>query len=70
EQDRKLASELTAQLSDALSPTNFLASNPAALRTMLESRGQSVVDGLDNFANDMQRGGGKLAISQSDESAF
>lgn len=70
EQDRKLALELTAQLSDALSPTNFLASNPAALRTMLESRGQSVVDGLDNFANDMQRGGGELAISQSDESAF
>jgi len=70
EPDRKLAAELTDQLANALSPTNFLASNPVALRTMLESRGQSVIDGLDNFAGDIKRGGGKLAVTQSDESAF
>jgi polyhydroxyalkanoate synthase len=53
---------------DAMSPTNFLWSNPAALRRAMETRGQSVLAGLRNFFHDMAHNGGKP--SQVDSSAF
>ena len=59
-----------SQFIDAMSPTNMLATNPAALRTMIETKGQSVLDGLRNARSDLQRGDGRLAISQTDEEAF
>ena len=58
------------QLTDALSPSNFLMSNPAALRAMAESKGESLVKGLQNLSADLERGGGKLAISQTDYEQF
>lgn len=59
-----------SQFVDAMAPTNMLATNPAALRAMIETNGQSLVDGLRNARNDLQRGGGRLAITQTDEDAF
>jgi polyhydroxyalkanoate synthase len=53
---------------DAMSPTNFLWSNPAALRRAMETRGQSVLAGLRNFFHDMAHNGGKP--SQVDASPF
>ena len=59
------------QAVDAASPSNFLMSNPAVLRTMIQTQGQSLVKGVENFANDLQRGGGMhLAITQTDMNAF
>lgn len=58
------------QFVDAMSPTNMLVTNPAAIRAMIETNGQSLVDGLRNARNDLQRGGGRLAITQTDEEAF
>ena len=55
-----------SQWVDAASPSNFLATNPKAQQTLLESRGESLKSGLDNLMNDIQRG----RISQTDESAF
>ena len=60
----------TKLLTDAFSPSNFLMSNPAALRAMVESKGESLLKGVENFAADMERGGGKLAISQTDMDQF
>ena len=60
----------TQMLTDALSPSNFLLSNPAALREAMETHGQSLVAGMQNFADDLQRGGGKLNISQTDFEQF
>ncbi|MBV9996772.1 MAG: class I poly(R)-hydroxyalkanoic acid synthase [Caulobacteraceae bacterium] len=60
----------TRMLTDAVSPTNFLLSNPAALREVMESRGESIAKGMENFAADLARGGGHLAISQTDYSEF
>lgn len=60
----------TRQLIDALCPTNFLASNPAALQEAIRTRGESLVRGMQNFAADLQRGEGQLAISQTDMSRF
>ena len=57
-------------LTDAFSPSNFLASNPVALKAMVESGGDSLVKGMEQFAADIERGGGQLAISQSDSSRF
>lgn len=57
-------------LTDAFSPSNFLASNPAALREAMQSRGESLVKGMQNFAEDLARGGGQLAISQTDYQMF
>ena len=68
--DKRKAQFYTRQTIDALSPTNFFATNPAALRAMLKTGGQSLVDGLRNARADIARGGGRLSISQSDESPF
>jgi polyhydroxyalkanoate synthase len=57
-------------MTDAIAPTNFLASNPAALREIIETGGESLVRGMENFAEDLERGGGKLAISQTDVEQF
>jgi polyhydroxyalkanoate synthase len=57
-------------LTDAFSPSNFLASNPVALREAMQSRGESLVKGMENFASDLTRGGGQLAISQTDYAMF
>ncbi|MEQ9317228.1 MAG: class I poly(R)-hydroxyalkanoic acid synthase [Henriciella sp.] len=68
--DKRKAQFYTRQTVDALSPTNFFATNPAALKAMLESGGQSLVDGLRNARKDIQRGRGRLSISQTDETPF
>ena len=60
----------TKMLTDAFSPSNFLISNPAALREAMQSQGESLVKGAQNFAADLARGGGQLAISQTDAEKF
>jgi polyhydroxyalkanoate synthase len=67
---KRRAEFFTKLLTDAFSPTNFLASNPAALRELVATRGESLVKGMENFASDIERGGGKLAISQTDYARF
>ncbi len=56
----------TQQWIDAVSPTNFLVSNPDAQQKLFESGGKSLTAGLENLLADMQRG----RISQTDETAF
>ncbi|HEX4182200.1 MAG TPA: class I poly(R)-hydroxyalkanoic acid synthase, partial [Caulobacteraceae bacterium] len=60
----------TKMLTDAFSPSNFLISNPQALREVARTRGESLVRGMENFAGDLERGGGKLSISQTDSTPF
>lgn len=57
---------VTQQWLDALSPANFLATNPEAQQKLLESRGASLVKGIENLMADLSKG----RISQTDESAF
>ncbi len=56
----------TRQFIDAMSPANFAATNPDAIRLALETRGQSVTAGMANLLDDMQRG----RVSMTDETAF
>jgi polyhydroxyalkanoate synthase len=60
----------TRMLTDAFSPSNFLLSNPVALREAMETNGESILRGVQNFAADLERGGGQLAISQTDLKRF
>ena len=43
---------------DAMSPTNYLFLNPAALRMAFETRGASVAKGMKNALNDLRNNGG------------
>ncbi|CAG9213751.1 Poly(3-hydroxyalkanoate) polymerase subunit PhaC [Paraburkholderia sabiae] len=54
------------QWTAAASPSNFFALNPEAQKTLLESNGESLRQGVMNLLSDMQRG----KISQTDESRF
>ncbi|MCQ8896231.1 class I poly(R)-hydroxyalkanoic acid synthase [Limnobacter humi] len=54
------------QLVGALSPANFFATNPEAQKKLLETKGESLRQALDNLMHDLQKG----RISQTDESAF
>src|SRR5262249_28797553 len=54
------------QVIDALSPANFIATNPEALRLALETRGESITRGVLNLVEDTHRG----RIATTDEKAF
>jgi polyhydroxyalkanoate synthase len=60
----------TRQFLSALSPSNFLALNPAARTRFIETEGQSVLDGFRNLLDDLEHGEGRLDISTNDKEAF
>ncbi len=70
ERTRKRVEFFTRQFADALSPSNFLLTNPEVLRETLRTSGENLVRGLDNLLHDLKRGGGKLAIRQTDDTKF
>jgi polyhydroxyalkanoate synthase len=67
---KRKAAFFIKQAVDAASPSNFLITNPAALRTLLQTHGQSLLKGVDNLAADLKRGHGQLAITQTDIDAY
>ena len=60
----------TRQFVDALSPSNFLFTNPEVLRVTLESGGENLVSGLQNMLEDLECGKGAFRIRMTDENAF
>jgi len=60
----------TKQFVDAMAPTNFVATNPEVLRTTVETGGQNLVNGLQNFMRDFDQERGMLRTRMTDESAF
>lgn len=60
----------TRQYLEAMSPTNFAATNPAVLRETVETKGESLLRGLQNLLEDFETGDGKLKIKMADEDAF
>ncbi len=58
------------QLSSALSPSNFLATNPELIRQTLDESGANLVRGMAMLAEDLEAGKGELKIRQSDPSKF
>ena len=60
----------TRQYTDALSPSNFLMTNPEVLRATLDTGGENLIKGLQNLLDDLERGKGQLQISMTDPDAF
>ena len=60
----------TRQFVDAMSPTNFLMTNPEVLRRTAESGGENLLRGLSNLLSDLERGRGKLRIRMTDDTKF
>jgi polyhydroxyalkanoate synthase subunit PhaC len=60
----------TRQFVDAMSPSNFVATNPEVLTTTLETGGQNLLHGLENLLADLDRGEGRLSITMTDMKSF
>ncbi|MDT7951150.1 MAG: class I poly(R)-hydroxyalkanoic acid synthase [Acetobacteraceae bacterium] len=58
------------QFVDAMSPSNFLLTNPEVLRKTAETGGENLLRGLNNLLADLERGRGKLTIKMTDMDAF
>ena len=54
------------QFIDAVSPSNFPATNPEVIRKAIETRSASLTDGMKNLIDDLQKG----RITRADESAY
>ena len=60
----------TRQFVDAMSPSNFIATNPQVLTATLNTGGQNLLHGLEHMLADLDRGEGRLQIAMTDMTAF
>lgn len=58
------------QISSALSPTNFVTTNPQLYRETVATNGANLVKGMQMFAEDVAAGRGDLRLRQTDTSKF
>src|SRR3954454_3818718 len=70
EHPRHKAEFYVRQLSSALSPSNFLATNPELIRTTIQENGANLVRGMKMLAEDIEAGKGELKMRQSDPERF
>ncbi len=71
--DNKTAQKVdfySRQFIDAMSPSNFLMTNPEVLRKTAETGGENLLKGLNNLLGDLERGRGRLRIKMIDTEAF
>jgi polyhydroxyalkanoate synthase len=70
EHTKQKAGFYVKQLAGALSPSNFVATNPELLQTTIKENGENLVRGLRMLAEDMEAGRGDLKIRQSRTEGF
>jgi len=70
ESTRKKAEFYLKQIANAISPSNFVLTNPELLRETLSSNGENLVRGMHMLSEDIKAGQGQLKIRQSDHSVF
>jgi polyhydroxyalkanoate synthase subunit PhaC len=58
------------QLTAALSPSNFAATNPEVVKKTIATSGDNLVRGIQMLSEDLARGKGTLKIRQSDDANF
>jgi polyhydroxyalkanoate synthase len=57
---------LARQYLDAAAPSNFAATNPEFVKLAVETKGQSITEGINNLIRDLEKG----RISMTDDTAF
>jgi polyhydroxyalkanoate synthase len=67
---RQKAQFYVRQLSGALSPSNFIPTNPELIRETFKESGANLVRGMKMLAEDLEAGGGELKIRQTDPTRF
>jgi len=67
---RQKAEFYTRQLANAVSPSNFLLTNPELMRDTLSENAENLVRGMKMLAEDIEAGQGYLKLRQSDASKF
>jgi polyhydroxyalkanoate synthase len=71
EQTAKKIDFYTRQYIDALSPSNFVMTNPEVLRETMASGGQNLVKGLNHLLEDLESGNGQqVRVKMTDPAAF
>jgi len=63
--DRRRAAFWWRKWLNAMAPTNFLLTNPVAMRKAAESNGESLIRGMRNFLGDLQAG--NIRMTRSDD---
>jgi polyhydroxyalkanoate synthase len=64
------ASFYVKQVANAISPSNFILTNPELFRETMASDGENLVRGMKMLAEDIEAGHGELKLRQSDYSKF
>ena len=70
EHTRKKAEFYVRQIANAISPSNFVFTNPELLRETLASNAENLVRGMQMLGEDIKAGHGHLKIRQSDHGEF
>jgi len=60
----------TRQFVEALSPSNFVMTNPQVVAATAESGGENLINGLKNLLEDLDEDTGRLNIRMTDDDAF
>lgn len=71
--DKRMAKRVqffTRQYLDALSPANFLHTNPQLMAETIQSHGKNLLRGLQNLLTDIEAGSSRLIIKMTDTDAF
>ena len=70
ERTKHKASFYMKQIANAVSPSNFILTNPELFRETVASNGENLVRGMRMLAEDIEAGKGDLKLRQSDTSRF
>ena len=70
EHTRHKAGFYVKQISNAISPSNFILTNPELFRETVASNGENLVRGMKMLAEDVIAGKGELRLRQADNSSF
>lgn len=70
EHTRHKAHFYVKQLSSAISPSNFVATNPELIRLTMEESGENLVRGMRMLGEDIAAGNGELRLRQTDTTNF
>lgn len=70
EHTRHKAEFYVTQIANAISPSNFVLTNPELLRLTMESNGENLVKGMQHLVEDIKAGHGDVKIRMTDMSKF